>query len=406
MQRDTSSGSGVAGIRSRLAFSGAASRVTTFELFFDLVFVFAFTQVSRLMAETHSVTGVLEALLVLGLLWWTWGSYGWLGNQAAADRGAMQVGMSLAMIAMFVAALSIPEAYEDLPGGWNGPLVLALAYAIVRVIHLLLYTAAAGDDRTLRRRVLRTLPLGMTPAIIALIAGALIGGAAQPWIWLAAFLWDIVIVWLGSHSGGGWKIHSSEYWAERHGLVVILALGESIVAIGVGVSREPIDGVIVLGSALAVTISILLWWSYFSRIAAAGEAAIERRTDAARVGLAVNAYSYVHLPLVAGVVLAALGVEEAMAHIHDSEGFGWFGAASLGAGVAVYLAATAAFARLVDLGWSAWRLAGVVALLGFIPLLAVVPPMLALAVVAGVLAAALAAEGLSARTATAETQPG
>lgn len=112
------------------------ARVTTFELFFDLVYVFAFTQVSRLMAETHSAFGILQALIVLGLLWWTWCAYSWLANQAPADQGVLRLGMSVAMISVFVIALAIPEAYEDLPGGWFGPIVLVVAYTIVRLVHM------------------------------------------------------------------------------------------------------------------------------------------------------------------------------------------------------------------------------------------------------------------------------
>ena len=356
-----------------MRIADATAKVTTFELFFDLVYVFAFTQVSRLMAETHSAFGILQALVVLALLWWTWVSYGWLANQAPADQPVMQVGMSIAMIAVFVTALTIPEAYDDLPGGWHGPLVLALAYTLVRIMHVILYMLAAGDDAGLRRQILLTQAVAMAPAAVALIVGAVLDGPAQTWIWLGAFLYDAGLTYLSSRGGGGWRIHSSAHWAERHGLVVILALGESIVAVGVGVAREPIDGAITLGVALAVTVSILLWRAYFARTFAAGEHALERRTDAARVVLARDAYTYVHFLIVAGVILAALGVEEAMAHIGDAEPFGWFGAAALASGLAAYMAATAIFGRLVDLGWRMIRIATALVFAASVPLLAAWP---------------------------------
>jgi low temperature requirement protein LtrA len=182
---------------------------------------------------------------------------------------------------------------------------------------------------------------------------------------------------------------------ERHGLVVILALGESIVAIGVGVAREPIDGAIVLGTVLSVTISVLLWQAYFARVGSAAEPAFEGLSGPARVTLARDAFTYGHLPVVAGIILAALGVEVAMAHIHDVEGYGWFGASVLGSGLAIYLASTALFARLLSLGWFRWRLAGALAVAASIPLLAVVPPMTALAVAAVLLAATLVAEAVA-----------
>lgn len=370
----------------------ASARVTTFELFFDLVYVFAFTQISRLMADTHSALGILQALIVLALLWWTWESYGWLGNQAPATQAVMQVGMSIAMIAVFLVALTIPEAYDDLPGGWHGPLVFALSYVFVRLVHLTLYTVAAGEDVGLRRQVRLTLAIVLAPVSIALIVGAVVGGQAQTWIWLGAFLYDAALTYASSRGGGGWRIHSVAHWAERHGLVVILALGESIVAIGVGVAREPIDGPIVLGTAFAVTLSILLWWAYFARVAAAGEQALERRADAARVVLARDAYTYVHFVIVAGVILAALGVEEAMAHIGDPEPFGWFGASALASGLVAYLAGTALFARRVDLPWPVSRVVTAVVLGASVPLLAVVAAMWALVIVVAVIALMLVIE--------------
>ena len=395
MQSDDGAPSRIRAARVRVA--DATARVTTFELFFDLVYVFAFTQVSRLMADTHSAFGILQALVVLGLLWWTWVAYGWLANQAPADQAVMRFGMGVAMIAVFVAALTIPEAYDDLPGGWHGPLVLALAYTLVRVIHMTLYLVAAGEDRVLRRQVLFTQAVAMAPAAAALIVGALIGGPAQTWIWLGAFLYDVVLTYASSRGGGGWRIYSPAHWAERHGLVVILALGESIVAIGVGVAREPIDGSIALGAALSVTLSILLWWAYFARVSAAGEHALERRTDAARVLLGMNAYTYLHFVIVAGVILAALGVEEAMAHIGDADSFGWFGASALGSGLATYTAATALFGRLVDLPWPGIRIVTALVLAASVPVLAAVAAMWALAIVVGVLAVMLALEAAQTR---------
>lgn len=382
----------------RAAGGGESARVTTFELFFDLVYVFAFTQVSGLMADTHSALGVLQALVVLGLLWWMWCSYSWLGNQAPADRGVVQAGMTLAMIAVFVVALAIPEAYDDLPGGWYAPLVVALAYLFVRIVHTTLYVIVAGDDNALRRQVLGTQLVAMLPSATALIVGALIGGAAQTWIWLAAFAWDFTFTYVSSRGGGGWRLHSPVHWAERYGLIVILALGESIVAIGVGVAQEPISGPIVLGVAISVTISVLLWRAYFTRIAPAGEHGLQRRTGGARVVFARDEYTYMHFAIVGGIILAALGVEEAMAHVADAEPFGSFGASALGAGVAVYAAATAVFGRIADLPWPLVRLGAAVALAALIPLLALVAAMWALVIVAALLAAMLLIEGVLQRS--------
>jgi low temperature requirement protein LtrA len=356
-----------------------ASRVTTFELFFDLVYVFAFTQVSRLMAETHSATGILQALILLSLMWWTWVGYSWISNQASADQPFLRSVMTFAMIAVFIAALTIPEAYEDLEGGWNGPLVFAGAYAAVRIIHVGLYLVVARGDRAMRRQLLIFM-VALIPAVTLIFVGAAIGGEAQLWLWLVAMIYDLVATRVGSALGRGWRLPSAEHWAERHGLVVILALGESIVAIGVGVAREPIDLQIMLGSAASVVISVLLWWSYFARLAAFGEHALSRRDGQARAILGADAYSYAHLVIIAGIIVTALGIEDAMKHVDDVEPFGWFGAIALGAGIAMFAAGTVVFALLVGLRRPIMRAIEAVLMIAAIPLLAAVPPLAALVI--------------------------
>jgi low temperature requirement protein LtrA len=219
-----------------------------------------------------------------------------------------------------------------------------------------------------------------------------VGEPAQTWIWLAAFGWDFVFTYATSRGGGGWRLYSAGHWAERYGLIVILALGESIVAIGVGVAEEPIDGPIVLGTALAVTLSLLLWRAYFGRLSAAGEHELERRIDAARVIFARDAYTYLHFFIVMGVILTALGVEEAMGHIGDAEAFGWFGASALGSGVAVYLAATALFGRLAEQRWPIARLLAAALAAAGIALLAAMAPLLGLAGMVALLTGTLAVE--------------
>ena len=353
------------------------TRVTTFELFFDLVYVFAFTQVSRLMAETHSATGILQALVVLALMWWTWAGFSWISNQASADQPFLRTVMTLAMIAVFVAALTIPEAYEDLEGGLYGPLVFAGAYAAVRIIHISLYAVITVGDHAQRRQLMIFL-IALIPAVTLIFVGAALGGQAQLWLWLAAMAYDLVATRVGSVLGRGWRVPSVEHWAERYGLIVILALGESIVAIGVGVAREPIDLPIILGSAASVTISVLLWWSYFSRLAAQGEHALAERDERSRATLAGDAYSYTHFVIIAGIILTALGIEDAMKHVGDTEHFGWFGAIALGAGIATFAVGTTVFGLLVKLRHPVMRIVEAVVLTAAIPLLAWASPLNAL----------------------------
>jgi low temperature requirement protein LtrA len=359
--------------------SDEAHRVTTFELFFDLVFVFAFTQVTQYMAATHSAIGVLQALTILTLLWWSWVSYAWLANQTHVDEGGVKLGMAVAMIAMFVVALVIPEAYVDLPGGLFGPLVLVIAYMVVRVTHLTLYYLAAAEDPPLRRQILRT-SLALVAGSGFLIAGALVADPLlQTWLWLVALGLDVLLTYLTS-SGGNWRVHSAAHWAERFGLVVILALGESIVAIGVGAAREPISVSIIIGSALAMLLSIFLWWIYFDTTALAAERELARLRGVQRVGLAIDGYTYLHLLLIAGIVLGALGVEDVIAHVDDTEPMGLFGAAALYGGVSCYLAGIGFFWLRVARRVKWLRFGAAVLVLAATPVAALLPPLVALAV--------------------------
>jgi low temperature requirement protein LtrA len=360
--------------------SDEGHRVTTFELLFDLVFVFAFTQVTGFMAHAHSAVGVLQAMIILILLWISWAAYGWLANQTHVDEGIVRLGMSGAMVAMFVIALVIPEAFDDLEGGLSGPLVLVGAYFVVRIIHSALYLVAAGDDAALRRQILRT-ATGILVSVGLLLAGALLGGEAQTWFWLAAVVADGVLIYATS-AGGDWRVHSAAHWSERHGLVVILALGESIVAIGVGAANEAISVAILVGVLLAITLTISLWWVYFSRVAAAAEHLLARSQGVRRAQLASDAYTYLHFLMIAGIVISALGVEEAIAHADDGEPLGLFGACALFGGTALYVAGNAFFWRRMSGKWNGWQFGTATALIALIPVALVLPALGCLALVA------------------------
>ena len=362
----------------RFRTSDESHRVTTFELFFDLVFVFAFTQLTQYMSDAHSGLGVLEAMIMLAILWWSWVSYSWLANQTFADEGMARIGMAVAMAATFLVALVIPEAFEDFPGGLHAPLVFALSYLVVRVTHIVLYLAAAGDDGPLRAQVLRTsVATVVGPGL--LLVGAAVGGPAQLWFWLAGLVLDVAITYVTSR-GGNWRIHSAAHWAERFGLIVILALGESIVAIGVGVAQEPITTQILLGSLLAIALSVLLWWLYFDVIAIAAEHELSRRRGTDRANLAIDGYTYLHFLLIAGIVISALGVEQAMHSVNDAEPLGLFAASALFGGTSLYLAGHAAFWRRAGGTIKYWRLGAATLLLALIPLGAALPALASLAV--------------------------
>jgi low temperature requirement protein LtrA len=181
-------------------------------------------------------------------------------------------------------------------------------------------------------------------------------------------------------------VHSAAHWTERYGLVVILALGESIISIGVGASQLPVSTLIIVGSVFGVGLSICLWWLYFDTMAIAAEHVLARLRGQARTALAVDAYSYLHLPLIAGVILSALGVEDALAHLDKTSGYGWLGAGALLGGTALYLLAHAAFCRRVRRSWKPWRLGTAALLVALIPATAGFAPLTALGLVFGLCA--------------------
>ncbi|CAN5592442.1 low temperature requirement protein A [soil metagenome] len=370
-------------------------RVTTLELFFDLAFVFAFTQLSRLMAQQHDALGVFQALVILALLWWSWSSYGWLSNLAHADVGVVRIVMIVGMTSMFIAGLVVVELYDDLPGGLYAPIVFVIAYLVARITHAAVFVALSAPQ--LRRRTLLTVCLTVLPAGVLLTTGALLG---SPWLMVLALVTALIepLVAYRTSAGVDWPVRSTTHFTERHGLIVILALGESTLAIGAGVAAEPMSAAILLGVLLAMAITVGMWWAYFSRLARQAEFALAARRNGDLARAARDGYTYLHLLLVAGIVLAALGIEVAMAHIAESEGLGLFGAAALGGGVACYLSGTALFAHRVIGGWRTIRFVAAGLLVVAVPVLAVMAPVLSLSVVAVLLVALLAVERWAARS--------
>jgi low temperature requirement protein LtrA len=365
-------------------------RVTTFELFFDLVYVFAATQVTDYMAHGHSGHSVLQGLLLLALLWWTWSAYAWLGNQARADQGVLRAGMAVAMAAIFVVDLTIPEAWQDAPGGLDGPVVLVGAYLVVRCVHLALYAVAATGDRELRRQLTITLgPLLASAAL--LVAGVLLGGWTQTLLFAGALLVDWVGVYLTSRQGS-WRLHSAGHWTERHGLFIILAIGESVVAIGVGAAQQPIGTPLLLAAVLGVAAAVGLWWLYFDVVSLAAEHRLVEARGQARVRLAVEAYTYGHFPIVAGIVLTALGMEGVLADADETKPLGAFAATALFGGFALYLAGHLLFKRRMQSALSVPRLIAVGVLLAALPAAILLPPLVGLAGLVLILAALVSVE--------------
>ena len=375
------------------------ARVTPIELFFDLVFVFSLTQVTALMAADLTVHGLVRGLLLLALLWWCWVAYAWLGNVVRADEGIGRVAMFGAMAAMFVLAVTVPEAFDDIPGGLSGPVVVAVAYLVVRLLHLAIFWLAAGadGDSGLRRQLIRFAPSVLGSTALLLVASQL-EGTAQTVTWAAVLVVDYVGTMLAGASG--WRLRSAAHFAERHGLIVIIALGESIVAIGAGIASEPISWPIIVASTLGLTVAASLWWAYFDVLAIVAERALHRAEGEARARLARDAYSYLHLPMIAGIVLGALGLKKVLEYVSDTshheltEALAPVPLCAMYGGVALYLLAHVAFRFRIWHHVFAQRVVAAALVVALIPVAARMPSLAALAVLAGVLVGLIAFESL------------
>ncbi|MGH2681653.1 MAG: low temperature requirement protein A [Actinomycetota bacterium] len=360
----------------------SGQRVTPLELFFDLVFVFAITQVTGFLADNPSWGGLLRGLMLLGALWWAWASYAWLTNTLSPEEGGVRLAVFGSIATMLIVSLATPRAFGA------DAVVFAVAYFIVRAFHLVLYAIAGWGDRDLLGAVLRILPTSiLSPAL--LVTAGFFGGAAELSLWGAALAIDYLGVLVGHMRG--WRV-SPDHFVERHGLVLIIALGESIVAIGVGAAGLPLDAGLIAAALLGIAVAASLWWAYFDWVAFVSQARLAEATGAERAALARDLYSYLHLPMVAGIVLFALGLKTTLAHVGDP--LQTIPALGLCGGVALYLLAHVASRLRIGGGLGHGRPIATLLLVGMLPLARVVPALAALGLVAAVCAALIAYEAL------------
>lgn len=235
--------------------------------------------------------------------------YAWLGNVVRADEGLARLAMIGAMATLFVIALTLPESFEDLPGGLSGPVVFAAGYFAVRLAHLGMLWAVSRTDPGLRRQLIKFTPSMLIGTTMLLIASQLTD-TAQILAWVAALVGDLVGTMLAGASG--WRVNSAAHFAERHGLILIVALGESIVSIGIGVAELPISWPIVGASVLGLVLAAGLWWTYFDTKSISAEHALTEARGEHRARLARDGYSYLHLPLIAGIILLSLGLKKVL----------------------------------------------------------------------------------------------
>ena len=354
-------------------FEESEQRVTPLELFFDLVFVFAFTQVTSLMAGSPTWEGLGQGMLVLGAVWFAWAAYGWLTNEVDPEATVARLTTFTVMGAMLIASLAIPDAFGD------DALAFAVAYVLVRILHIVLF-AHSSRHVGAREAIINLAPTAIGGPSLLIVAAAF-DGAAQALIWCAA----LVIDYAGPYMRGveGFTV-SPGHFAERFGLIVIIALGESIVAVGVGASGL-LDAATIGAAVAGMVIAAALWWIYFDVVAVIGERRLRQAQGLDRARMARDSYSYLHLPMIAGIVLLAMGVKKTLAHTDIP--LETVPAVALSGGVALYLLAHVAI-RLRNIHTVAgYRLLTVAVLVALIPIATEVDALCSIVAVAVVVTA-------------------
>jgi low temperature requirement protein LtrA len=354
-------------------------RVSTLELFFDLVFVFTITQLTTVMADAPTWRGLLQAVLMLGLIWWMYGGYAWLTNSVAPDRTGRRVVLLGGMAGYLVLALTIPDAFDD------GGAAFGIAYVAIVSIHAGLFIRETPV--AVSQAILRIAPYNLFTATFVLVGG-IAGGTAQYVLWGVAFATEWMTRWLVDNSG---IAIAPAHFVERHGLVVIVALGESIVVVGIGAAGLPIDLELAGVAVLSLLLSACLWWAYFGGDETAAERALAAATPERRPRMALDAFGYAFLPLLFGIIASAAALKKATGHPFDELEFAR--TLQLAGGVALFMAGDALFRAALGLGAAPWRLTAAVAAFATIPLGTEVSATAQIAALVAILAGTLSLEG-------------
>ena len=329
-------------------------RVSTLELFFDLVFVFTITQLTGILSRDLTAVGALRVLLVFAVLWWMYGGYAWLTNARTPALLPERLLLLLGMVGFLVIGLAIPEAFAR-----RGEAVaLGLGYLLVVVVHGALY-------QRLNRNILRLVPFNVLSALLVIAAGVfgVSAGGAQPAcyaLWIAALavqaLSPLIVPPQGRFSV------QPAHFVERHGALIIVAFGESVADIGIGAADHPVTPGLIAPAALGLALAAALWWAYFGvGDDERAEEAMTRADPAARAGLALTAYFYAYIPILLGIVTLAAGVKKAIGEAASTTDYRT--SLALGGGVALYLAGDAAFRHVLRIGTQRSRLVAAAAAL-------------------------------------------
>jgi low temperature requirement protein LtrA len=312
--------------------------VSPLELFFDLVFVFALTQVTAFLAGDPTFAQLGRGLVVLAIMWWAWSGFAWLTSTVDPELVLPRLVMFASMAAMLVVALATPGAFEDDGVLWG------LGYLAVRLLHAALFALAARGDPALARAVLSLVASLIPGAGLIIVASTAFEGSTRDLLWVLAVVLDYGIVL--AQGSKGWHVHA-RHFAERFSLVVIIAFGESIVAIGVGAESVDLGTREVIAALFAVGIACALWWAYFDVVAVVAEHRFTEAVGVEQLRMARDSYALLHLPMVSGIVLFALGVKKVVEHAGDP--LKDMPAAALCGGLALYLLAHVGF-RLRNVG--------------------------------------------------------
>ncbi len=302
-------------------------RVTFVELFFDLVFVFAVTQVVHLLHDGLAWGAIGRAILVFWLVWWAWTQFTWALNAADTTHHLVQLGTLAATAVAFVMAVALPDSFH------GRALWFAVPYVLVRGIGLTLYSWVAEASDPSQHAAVRTFSLVSLGGLAAVMMGAVAGGTTQYWAWGLAIFLDVIAAAVGGQMEG-WNLHA-EHFGERHGLFVIIALGESLIVTAGGVTGTTWGAHLIGIGLVAVGLTCALWWSYFPRAKPQLDHALEAKRGAAQTTLARDVFSLAHFPMLCGVIAYAAALAEAVAHPAEPLSFVW--RLTLAAGVVFFV---------------------------------------------------------------------
>jgi low temperature requirement protein LtrA len=369
------------------------AHVTPRELFFDLVFVFAFTQVLLLLGRDPTITGIFHGVLVLAALWWAWVLYASLTNTVNPEDELVGAALLIALVATFVAALAVPGVFD------NEGALFGAAFLVVCATHITLYAIVARENPDLLGAVLRLAPWTLLAATLILIAG--FTGGARTGLWVAA----LAAAYVGAALSGstGWQLHPS-HLAERYGLVLIIALGEAFISIGSGATGHAVGLEEIAAAVLGVLVATAFWLAYFDFFSLRGAQILRQLQGADRASFARDAYVYAHFPMIVGIVLFAFAMKNILANVGEqldpTVAFALYG------GSACYLLTFSTIrTRFVHrLSLSRGRFVAALVLLALLPLATSVQAVAALAVVTAVWLALHAYEFVRWRDARAESR--